>query len=77
MLVIMSLLLLANGINLLFWCKIIMAKNNSVKKIEKNACYDCGSTILKHHTKLCDLSEKNDILDLPHISGTQYWDKSS
>jgi hypothetical protein len=36
-------------------------------------CYDCGSTILGHHTKLCDLAEEWAIHDLPAQPGTQYW----
>lgn len=40
-------------------------------------CYDCGSTIPNHHTKLCDFAENDpeNILDLPMIEGTQYWNK--
>ena len=37
------------------------------------SCYDCGSTIFLHHTKLCDLAEPNAIRDLPAEPGTQYW----
>jgi uncharacterized small protein (DUF1192 family) len=36
-------------------------------------CWDCGSTILGHHTKLCDLAEEWAIRDLPAEPGTQYW----
>jgi hypothetical protein len=36
-------------------------------------CYDCGSTIYLHHTRLCDLAEPNAVRDLPAEPGTQYW----
>jgi hypothetical protein len=36
-------------------------------------CYDCGSTIFLHHTKLCDLAEPNAIRDLPAKPGSQHW----
>ncbi len=36
-------------------------------------CYDCGSTIFLHHTKLCDLAEPNAIRDLPSKPGSQHW----
>ena len=36
-------------------------------------CYDCGSTIFLHHTKLCDLAEDNAIRDLPAEPGSQHW----
>jgi hypothetical protein len=36
-------------------------------------CYDCGSTIFLHHTKLCDLAEDNAIRDLPAKPGSQHW----
>jgi hypothetical protein len=36
-------------------------------------CYDCGSTIFLHHTKLCDLAEPNAIHDLPSKPGSQHW----
>jgi hypothetical protein len=36
-------------------------------------CYDCGSTIYMHHTRLCDLAEPNAVRDLPAEPGTQYW----
>jgi hypothetical protein len=36
-------------------------------------CYDCGSTIFLHHTRLCDFAEDNAIRDLPAEPGTQYW----
>ena len=39
-------------------------------------CWDCGSTIPNHHTKLCDLAEENAIRDLPAKKGTQYWTKA-
>ena len=40
---------------------------------EDYPCYDCGSTIFLHHTKLCDLAEPNATRDLPAKPGTQYW----
>jgi hypothetical protein len=36
-------------------------------------CYDCGSTILGHHTKLCELVEDWAIRDLPNVPGKQWW----
>jgi hypothetical protein len=36
-------------------------------------CYDCGSTIFLHHTKLCELAEDNAIRDLPSKPGSQHW----
>jgi hypothetical protein len=36
-------------------------------------CYDCGSTIYMHHTRLCDFAEDNAIRDLPAEPGTQHW----
>jgi hypothetical protein len=36
-------------------------------------CYDCGSTIYLHHTRLCDLAEPDAVRDLPAEPGTQYW----
>jgi hypothetical protein len=36
-------------------------------------CYDCGSTIYMHHTRLCDLAEPNAVRDLPAEPGTQHW----
>lgn len=39
----------------------------------ENPCYDCGSTIAGHHTKLCDLAAPDDKMDLPAKPGTQYW----
>jgi hypothetical protein len=36
-------------------------------------CYDCGSTILGHHTRLCDLAEDWAIRDLPSLLNSQYW----
>lgn len=43
---------------------------------KKDPCYDCGSTIPGHHTKLCDFVEKGDVLDLPAVPGTQWWTES-
>ena len=40
-------------------------------------CYDCGSTVAKHHTKLCEMAEKNAIRDLPAVKGTQWWDRDA
>ena len=40
-------------------------------------CYDCGSTIEGHHTPSCDLTVEGDILDLPEVPGTQWWDKDA
>ena len=42
----------------------------------KDSCYDCGSTIENHHTKLCDMccEEEGDIRDLPsRHEHTQHW----
>jgi hypothetical protein len=36
-------------------------------------CYDCGSTIYMHHTRLCDLAEPDAVRNLPAQPGTQYW----
>jgi hypothetical protein len=36
-------------------------------------CYDCGSTIFLHHTKLCELAEPNAKHDLPAKPGSQHW----
>jgi hypothetical protein len=36
-------------------------------------CYDCGSTIYMHHTRLCDLAEPDAVRDLPAQPGTQHW----
>jgi hypothetical protein len=36
-------------------------------------CYDCGSTIYMHHTRLCDFAEPDAVRDLPAEPGTQYW----
>jgi hypothetical protein len=36
-------------------------------------CYDCGSTIFLHHTKLCELAEDNAIRDLPAKQRSQHW----
>jgi len=36
-------------------------------------CYDCGSTIFLHHTKLCELAEPNAKHDLPARPGSQHW----
>jgi len=36
-------------------------------------CYDCGSTIYMHHTRLCDLAEPDAVRDLPAHPGTQHW----
>lgn len=41
------------------------------------ACYDCGSTIPKHHTPHCDLAEHDAIRDLLAIPGTQWWAASA
>ncbi len=40
---------------------------------EDYPCWDCGSTIFLHHTKMCDLAEPNATRDLPAKPGTQYW----
>lgn len=39
------------------------------------ACYDCGSTLDGHHTKLCDLAPKNAVRNLPAVKGTHYWNE--
>ena len=39
-----------------------------------NPCYDCGSTIEGHHTPKCEFAVEGDVLDLPEIEGTQWWD---
>jgi len=36
-------------------------------------CYDCGSTIYLHHTRLCDLAEPDAVRDLPAEPGSQHW----
>jgi hypothetical protein len=36
-------------------------------------CYDCGSRIFLHHTKLCELAEPNAKHDLPSKPGSQHW----
>jgi hypothetical protein len=36
-------------------------------------CYDCGSTIYMHHTRLCDLAEPDAVRDLLAEPGTQHW----
>jgi hypothetical protein len=36
-------------------------------------CYDCGSTIYMHHTRLCDLAEPSAVRDLPAKPGSQHW----
>jgi hypothetical protein len=36
-------------------------------------CYDCGSTIFLHHTKLCELAEDNAVRDLPARPRSQHW----
>jgi hypothetical protein len=36
-------------------------------------CYDCGSTIYMHHTRLCDFAEPDAVRDLPAKPGTQHW----
>ena len=42
--------------------------------LDNYPCYDCGSTIYMHHTKLCDLAEDDAILDLPlRTPGLQHW----
>jgi len=41
--------------------------------LDNYPCYDCGSTIYMHHTKLCDLAEDDAILDLPSKPGLQHW----
>ena len=42
--------------------------------LDNYPCYDCGSTIYMHHTKLCDLAEEDAILDLPlRTPGLQHW----
>lgn len=40
---------------------------------KENPCYDCGSTIDRHHTALCDMTSKGDKKDLPAEPGTQWW----
>ncbi len=49
--------------------------DTEVDKFEK--CWDCGSTIPAHHTKLCELSGPNHIRDLPAQPGTQWWTEAS
>lgn len=36
-------------------------------------CYDCGSTIPRHHTPHCEMAPKSAIHDLPEEEGTQFW----
>jgi hypothetical protein len=48
--------------------------NDDGERHEDNyPCYDCGSTILGHHTQLCDLAEDWAVRDLPSLPNSQYW----
>jgi hypothetical protein len=47
--------------------------NNGEDPTDNYPCYDCGSTIFLHHTKLCDLAEPNAKHDLPARPGSQHW----
>jgi hypothetical protein len=49
------------------------ALDDSDDPTEDYPCYDCGSTIFLHHTKLCDLAEPNAKRDLPAKPGSQVW----
>jgi len=43
------------------------------EEYREDRCYDCGSTIAKHHTPSCDFAAPGDKQDLPQKPGTQYW----
>jgi RNA polymerase sigma factor (sigma-70 family) len=47
--------------------------DNGEDPTDNYPCYDCGSTIFLHHTKLCDLAEPNAKHDLPARPGSQHW----
>jgi len=48
--------------------------NDDGERHEDNyPCYDCGSTIMGHHTRLCDLAEDWAVRDLPSLPNSQYW----
>jgi hypothetical protein len=48
--------------------------NDDGERHEDNyPCYDCGSTILGHHTRLCELAEDWAVRDLPSLPRSQYW----
>jgi hypothetical protein len=49
------------------------ALDDSDDPTEDYPCYECGSTIFLHHTKLCDLAEANAKRDLPAEPGSQVW----
>jgi RecJ-like exonuclease len=40
-------------------------------------CWDCGSTIPKHHTTLCEMAEADAVRDLPSVPGTQWWTEAA
>lgn len=46
---------------------------NEVLPNAEHPCYDCGSTVIGHHTALCDLAPDDAVLDLPSRPGTQHW----
>jgi hypothetical protein len=48
--------------------------NDDGERHEDNyPCYDCGSTIMGHHTRLCELAEDWAVRDLPSLPNSQYW----
>ena len=57
-------------------CTTIVDQMPIFENSEKHHCYDCGSTIPRHHTPLCEMAWPGDELDLPAISDTQWWDKN-
>ena len=50
-----------------------MSGDDEEDPFDNYPCYDCGSTIFLHHTKLCELAEDNAIRDLPSKPGSQHW----
>ena len=50
-----------------------MNRNNNKINSNNNKGYDCGSTIVGHHTPNCEMGGKNDVMDLPAILGSQWW----
>jgi hypothetical protein len=39
-------------------------------------CWDCGSTVPDHHTRLCQFGTPDTINDLPAAGRSQYWVES-
>ena len=50
-----------------------MSHGDDEDPFDNYPCYDCGSTIFLHHTKLCELAEPNAKHDLPSKPGSQHW----